>query len=339
MAGATVSAGLAKALMTAAVRRGASEKALALRSGVNPADLEDQDNRIAFDRYVALVREAKARTGDGALPIHFAEEIDMSEFSVVGLIADASETMMDALAQLNRYGQLVIEVDGIAEGGRFAISPEKDGVWLIDRRANPNDFWELTESTFTRMIVGPRRRLGERPFMLEAQVTHAEPAHAAAYERVWGVPVQFGAARNALKINNELSFTRLQLMPRYVFGVLSDRADKLLADLESARTTRGRVEALLMPVLHTGEASMDLIASRMGLSRQTLFRKLKAEGVTFEKVLDELRHKLAVSYLAARKVSVNETAYLVGFSEPAAFSRAFKRWTGTSPREMRAKAA
>ena len=77
-----------------------------------------------------------------------------------------------------------------------------------------------------------------------------------------------------------------------------------------------------------------MISGRLGLSRQTLFRKLKAEGVTFEQVLDQLRHKLALQYLSGKKVSVNETAYLVGFSDPAAFSRAFKRWTGSSPRTI-----
>ena len=80
-----------------------------------------------------------------------------------------------------------------------------------------------------------------------------------------------------------------------------------------------------------------MIARKLGLSRQTLFRRLKAEGVTFEKVLDELRHNMAVHYLSEKKASVNETAYLVGFSDPAAFSRAFKRWTGSSPRMMRLK--
>jgi AraC-like DNA-binding protein len=82
---------------------------------------------------------------------------------------------------------------------------------------------------------------------------------------------------------------------------------------------------------------VDIIAKKLGFSRQTLFRRLKVEGATFEKVLDELRHMLALHYLSGEKVSVNETAYLLGFSEPAAFSCAFKRWTGFSPRTMRLK--
>jgi AraC-like DNA-binding protein len=82
---------------------------------------------------------------------------------------------------------------------------------------------------------------------------------------------------------------------------------------------------------------MEMIAGKLGLSRQTLFRKLKVEGVTYEQVLDELRHKLALNYLCANKASVKETAGLVGYSDPAAFSRAFKRWTGSSPRMMRLK--
>ena len=77
---------------------------------------------------------------------------------------------------------------------------------------------------------------------------------------------------------------------------------------------------------------MHLIADKLCCSRQTLFRKLKAEGVTFEQVLDELRRKLSLNYLNANKTSVKETARLVGYSDSAAFSRAFKRWTGFSPR-------
>jgi AraC-like DNA-binding protein len=331
---ATVSAGLARALFEFAVARGADHRQLKTRSGVDPSALDDLDMRVRFEAYVALMRSGKQLSGDPALPLHFAEAIDMSEFSVVGLLSLASETMKDALAQLNRYGQLVVEVDiGAAE--RFVYEFKDNGAWLIDTRKNPDDFFELTESTFTRMIVGPRRFL-PRSYALEVHVTHPEPAHRAAYDEIWRCPIVFDAPWNAIRTDFSLREQRVQLHPRYAFGVLSAHADALLKDLENSKTTRGRVEALLMPILHTGENSMDAIAAKMAQSRQTLYRNLKAEGATFEQVLDELRHRLALHYLSGKKVSVNETAYLVGFSDPAAFSRAFKRWTGTNPRDARA---
>lgn len=97
---------------------------------------------------------------------------------------------------------------------------------------------------------------------------------------------------------------------------------------------KGRVASLMIPVLHTGELGMDSIADKLGISRQTLYRKLKAEGVTFDGLLDELRHEMAEHYLSGRKVSVKEAAYLTGFSDASSFSRAYKRWTGRRPSEI-----
>lgn len=254
----------------------------------------------------------------------------MSQFSVVGLLSHACETFAEVMVQLNRYGRLVIEFDGGPD--RFSMAREAAGTWLIDDRANPNDFPELTESTFARMICAPRR-FGVMQCIRAVQVTHPEPSYRAEYDRIYRAPVAFNAARNAVLMDDAAIAQRIQVQPRYAFGILADHAERLLKELENSKTTRGRVESLLMPILHTGTAGMDAVAAKMGLSRQTLFRRLKAEGTSFEKVLDELRHRMALDYLGARKVSVNETAYLVGFSEPAAFSRAFKRWTGTSPRK------
>ncbi len=77
---------------------------------------------------------------------------------------------------------------------------------------------------------------------------------------------------------------------------------------------------------------MAATARALNMSRQTLYRRLKAEGTSFERVLDDLRRETALSYLESERLSVSETAYLVGFSDRSAFSRAFKRWTGRSPR-------
>ncbi len=329
----TVAAGLARGLMELAVAKGADRAALADRAGIALDDLDDQDNRIPFPNYVALMRAGKTLCGDPALALHYGEANDMSQISVVGLIANASETMLHALAQLNRYGRLVVEFDGPFE--RFALARIDGGLWGVDNRANPNEFPELTESTFARVVCAPRQ-FGVTQLVKAVHVTHAAPAYRAEYDRIFRVPVTFNSDKNAMLIDESWLSYRVSLLPRYAFGVLSARGETLLKELENTKSVRGRVESLLMPILHTGDVGMDMIVAKMGLSRQTLFRKLKAEGTTFEKVLDELRHKLALDYLRGKKVSVNETAYLVGFSDPAAFSRAFKRWTGSSPRTARA---
>ncbi|HEY8616559.1 AraC family transcriptional regulator [Phenylobacterium sp.] len=335
MAERTYEAGIVRGLFKFAVARGAEPRALAAACGLDLAGLEDPDARVPFDAYVRLMRAAKAETRDPALALRYAQHVDFSEISVVGLLSNASRDMAEALAQMNRYGRIAVEVDGVDAGmDRFAMQREADGVWLIDRRQNPNLFPELTETTFGRMAWGPRQ-FGVTGFVQAVQVTHPDPGYAEAYQEIFAAPVTFGAPRNALRLNPAFEHHKVAALPQYVFGVLSDRAQALLKRLESADTLRGRVEALLMPVLHRGDVNMDEVAARLGVSRQTLFRKLKAEGVTFERLYDELRHKLALHYLANPKVSVNETAYLVGFSEPAAFSRAFKRWTGLSPKAYR----
>ncbi len=329
MPGLTVAAGLARGLMELAVSRGADARLLFARSGIAPADLQDQDNRIPFGRYVALMRAGQELCNDPALALHYGETNDMAEISVVGLLGLASETMAEAFGQINRYGRLVVEFDGGPD--RFRMAQERGGLWLVDGRKNPGDFPELTESTFARMICGPRQ-FGVTQLAKAVHVTHPAPSYRAEYERVYGAPVTFASGWNAIQVDERWIHHRIARQPRYVFGVLSARADALLKDMENSRTARGRVESLLMPILHTGNAGIDMIAGKMGVSRQTLFRKLKTEGVTFEQVLDDLRRRMALDYLGARKVSVNQTAYLVGFSDPSAFSRAFKRWTGTSPR-------
>jgi len=331
----TVGAGLARGLVELAASKGANAQALLDRAGLSSDELIDQDNRIPMPRYVALMRAAKELCGDPALALHYGEEVDLSEVSIVALIMHASETLHDAFVQMNRFGRLAIEVEGVGDRERFELVRKDDQLWIVDRRANPNDLPELTELTFARQVCGARRFL-PRPHTLEVHVTHAAPAHRAEYDRIFRCPVVFEAPWNAMRLDPTLSSHRLALQPRYVFGVMIERAEQLLATLERSRSARGRVENALLPILHTGDVSMDTIARTLAVSRQTLYRNLKAEGVTYETVLDELRHRMAVSYLSGRRASVNETAYLVGFSDPAAFSRAFKRWTGTTPGALRA---
>lgn len=99
---------------------------------------------------------------------------------------------------------------------------------------------------------------------------------------------------------------------------------------------RTEVEKRLEPLLASGEIGIERLARDLGYSRQTLYRRLKAEGITYEQLLDGLRRRLALRFMRDG-LSVKDAAYRLGFSDPAAFSRAFKRWTGSSPSDMRTR--
>lgn len=342
MAEPTIAAGYPKALLAFAVSRGADRRALLERSGLSSHDLADPDARVALGRYMALFEAAIDLCADPALALHFGEAVRMQEISIVGLICEAAETTAEVGRQLNRYSRLVVDHQGGASAAMVRATPGRDGVWMEVVSDAYRNRPLMVEAELARLIGNTRAMFGSVPafqamrFPLAAHFAYPAPSYRAEYARVFRAPLVFDSDRNALLLDAAFLTLRQPPTNRYVFGVLSKRADALLKELEASKTVRARVESLLMPVLHTGDASMDAIAVRMGLSRRTLLRKLSAEGITFEKALDELRHKLALDYLSGRKVSVNEAAYLLGFSEPAAFSRAFKRWTGTTPRRFRA---
>jgi AraC-like DNA-binding protein len=98
---------------------------------------------------------------------------------------------------------------------------------------------------------------------------------------------------------------------------------------------RGDVERQIEMLLPQGGLRIDSVASALGLSRQTLYRRLKAEGTTFEALVERVRRRLALRFIRDEGLTVKEAAWRLGFAEPSAFSRAFKRWTGRSPAEMR----
>lgn len=328
----SVGAGYAQALFDFAVSRGANAQRLAQTSGYNLDTGLNPEARVGSHVFKELMRQAKVLCNDPSLALQFGAHSKFVDMSIVGLIAHSANTMAEAFDQTNRYARLMVEVDGHDKRDRFAIERRDQEVWLVDNRLNPNTFPELTESTFARFIWNTSRYLGSVPFAKFVDVTHEAPAHAKAYAEVFGVPVRFGQAYNAIAIHESWLSIQLPNPNRYVFGIFSARAQALMNELNNQTSRRAKLEAHLMPILHKGGLTMHGVAASFGQSRSTLYRWLKSEGVTFDLVLDELRHRLAVSYLADKKVSMAECAYLLGFSDPASFSRAYKRWKAQKTR-------
>ena len=326
----TMAAGFAAAFLDYAVADGAPRGGLLAASGLTEDDLEDQDNRIPVAAYEGLIGAGIDATGDTSLLLRHILETRLETMSIVGQIVHASSSFPHSLGQLNRYARLMADVPIPGGRDRFELVRDCEAAWLVDHRPGDGN-WMATEASFARFISEFRRSAPEHPFEQALEVTYAPPPHANRYPELFRVPVTFRALRNALRIDPVWLDATFDGGKDYVFGIFTRHADALLDEIAARDTIRSAVEARMLADLHEGTLSMDRIARDLGMSRQTLYRRLKDEGVTFAQVHDDLRRRMAMDYLSASKVSVGETAYLLGFSEASAFVRAFRRWTGASP--------
>jgi AraC-like DNA-binding protein len=150
-------------------------------------------------------------------------------------------------------------------------------------------------------------------------------------------PFMFGSRRRAPAGAGEAAAPRSPFLS--LLGEVATAFEAKAAERRAPPRTspfRAEVERRLEPLLASGEIGIERLARDLGYSRQTLYRRLKAEGATYEQLLDGLRRRLALRFMR-EGLSVKDAAYRLGFSDPAAFSRAFKRWTGTSPSDMRTR--
>ncbi|HTE40273.1 MAG TPA: AraC family transcriptional regulator [Steroidobacteraceae bacterium] len=328
----TIAAGFGAALLEFAVARGASPTVMLARAGMGAEDLAHADGRLPISSYVRLLQVAADLCADPAIALKFGESVRLEDISIVGLIGLASATMEEGREQLNRFARLMIDAEGSAPE-MMELTRDAEGVWMELRSPTMTASPVLVEAAFARFVCGVTRT--GRRFPNAIHFAHAEPPYRDQYDLIFKVPMVFSSARNALLIDEEFLAIKLPPSNRYVFGLLCQRAEALLSELKASQTMRARVEAMLMPILHKGDIGMATIAKQLAMSPSTLYRRLSSEGAQYETVIDELRRTMAVAFLDAGKTSVNEIAYLVGFSEAGAFSRAFKRWTGKSPIEYR----
>lgn len=319
------------ALLDLAVLKGAPRQLLLDRARLTESLLADPDGRLPFGCFVELMKAGQELTRDPALALHFGEAVDLSEIAIGCVAAATNSKFEDVFRWMNRYVRLGADVTTVDGGDRMALERSNGRLWMVDRRANPNAFLELTESTFARIVCSTRRTRPDLAPFRAVTFTHAAPSYRKEYERIFGVPVTFGAKRNAIAIDDRvLAARRRSLVPPPVARAVRIRAEHLLRDLEAGKTFRGRIEELLVSALPAGDANVSMTANRLAISRYTLLRRLKAEGVTFDEVLESLRKRLASQFLEGG-ATVRQTAHALGYSDPASFSRAFKRWMGFAP--------
>jgi AraC-like DNA-binding protein len=173
---------------------------------------------------------------------------------------------------------------------------------------------------------------------LKVMLTYEEPADLSVHRAVYGgATLCFGAAWNGFIFDAAHLDTVLPTADPSLHQVLRDHAERLLAQLAPSDSLVERVRQHLLDSLQGGPLSANAVAERLGLSRRTLARRLLQRDTSFTALLEQVRHKAAAHYLEFSDHSLDDIAFLLGFSESSAFVRAFKRWQGVTPMAYRSR--
>jgi AraC-like DNA-binding protein len=187
------------------------------------------------------------------------------------------------------------------------------------------------------MVTCFREITGVGRLPLNVQLPYPRPATMAAYRTVLGNSIEFDAPRAAIVFAVADMDLPVVARDETLCSYLDDHANLILAELGS-RSFAERVQRVLWDELSEGQPTLKTVAGALGTSTRTLQRRLGDEGVTFAELLDTFRRRMAHELLQRHDLAVYEVAFLLGYSEPSTFFRAFRRWTGTSPLQYRGAA-
>lgn len=325
----SASGGIARLLVARLRVAGVPLKPLLASVGLTVAQIEDRNARIAVQSQIRLLELASRALNDELLGFHLACDCELRELGLVYYVLTSSGVLADALHNAARYGRIVNEgvLLRIREGREIRIGLEYVNVERRDDRQHIQ-FWLTIIVRLVRELTN-RRLVPSR-----ARVIHPGRKTQAEFRTYLGCAIDFSAVADELVFAGNIGRMPVVGADTYLNDLLTRYCEEALAQRGNARPVplRSEVENAIAPLLPHGMATAPEIARRLGLSHRTLARRLAHEGLSFTQILGELKLDLAKRYLRDG-LAVSRIAWLLGYQEVAAFTHAFNRWTGQSPRQ------
>jgi AraC-like DNA-binding protein len=243
----------------------------------------------------------------------------------------SSATVSEALHNLSRYSRVA------SEAILFELSPQKNGVVLTSVPVRRYNEPRRQYSEFVALVVLRALHAVTNRKLSISMITFAHSRDSCVKEVAYllGCPVEFARTDDSWVLPESAMELAIVSSDTQLLEILREHADHLVAEKRAAGGLQNVLEKQLVRLLPGGRAQAALVARQLGMSTRSFTRHLAEEGTTFSEVLDELRERLALEYLTDARISLQQVAWLLGYSEIAAFNHAFKRWTGTSPGRVR----
>lgn len=299
------------------------------KAGVKPELLFDPGARISIHSVDSIWAQAASVIDDPCFAIDMAEFWHPSQMGALGYAWLASTTLRRALKRTVRYIHVVTEdlnldVADTPAGLKLSVNLEGSIFTLPQHH----------DLILTILMHMCRFNFGEELVATEVKLAHPEPACSQKIVDYFRSDVQFDAEQTSLTIaradaDNVLPSGNKQL------ALLHDEVlMKYLVEIKKGDIVQ-QVQSIILENLPDGQVTDSMVAKELNLSGRSMQRRLKEHETTFRFLLDGVREMVAKQYIKNPMNRMSDIAFLLGFSEQSAFSRAFKKWTGKSPVEYR----
>jgi AraC-like DNA-binding protein len=327
----TATGTIARLAYARARETGLELKALLKKAGLTHQEIEDRSARVTVRRQIQFLNLLANDLDDPLLGFHLAQMFDLREFGYLYYVAASSENLGDALQRAARYASTANE--GISV--RYLEGQEIRFVFDYVGVARHLDRHQI-EFFMTGLIRLCRHLTGLHLQPTSVRLTHRRSSECSELAAYFGGNMDFAASEDEVAFSGTAKDLRLVSADPFLNELLVAHCEEALSHRpRNGGSFRAAVQNAIVPLLPHGKARASAVAKKLGLSQRTMARRLSLEDLTFSDVLDSLRGDLARDYLADPGLSISRIAWLLGYQEVSAFTHAFKRWTGTTPRQAR----
>lgn len=322
----------AAALLELAEELGVPRRRLFAEARVRPEVLDNPQGRLSFIDFNLLASCALLRCDEPALGLLLGQRLNVSTHGILGYAVLSSANFGKAIQFALKYYRvlgLTYELELVELGERVELrASESMPLAGLGRFA--------AEGLLASLFSIARFLIGERLQEVEVGFAHPRPGYAGRYERVFGAPVAFDQPYHRLSLPAAYLARPMALANPATVQMCQQQCEALLASLDVQDGLLTRVRRLLLA--RPGDfPSLESAAQALHTSSRSLRRHLAQMGTGYQQVLDEVRRSLALQYLGTTHLPLHEIAYLLGFSDPSNFRRAFKKWTGKLPSDYRSE--
>lgn len=331
---ATVSLSWVNTVLDAARRQGVAREVLLAQASIAPEAL--QRERWPIDHITRLWRAAVHATQDAGFGLKAGSQAGPANFNVVGELLQASATLREAIAAVQKYQRL------ISDGGRFQMVAGADASWLIyhPRQGtlafSPHQVEAVLAAALGFIRSAVRGSLGGAVRPRQVQFSQPRVGPLAGYREVFACPVAFEQAFSGLLLDNALLDAPLARADAHRLREHQRAAAARLAGLSEGGALAQDLRAWMTIALVSRVPTRAEAAQALGMSQRTLARRLQALGLSFAGVLDGVRRDAALQAVSGTRRPLADIGLALGYAEPSVFWRAFRRWTGSTPQAWRA---